>query len=129
MIQKNQKRLTRTALETLSIIAYKQPITKAEMEFIRGVNCDYAVQKLLDKQLVSIIGRSEAAGRPLLYGTSPFFMEYFGLADMSDLPKLKEFEVLAEEQMEDFRQKQTASDPTSQLTPTNGRQETSEEGT
>ena len=96
-LSKNQKRLTRSALETLSIIAYRQPITKAEMEFIRGVNCDYAVQKLLDKKLVSIVGRSEAPGRPLLYSTSPFFMQYFGLGDIGDLPKLKEFEELAEE--------------------------------
>lgn len=103
-LNKNQKRLSRAALETLSIIAYRQPISKAEMEFIRGVNCDYAVQKLLDKKLVHITGRSEGPGRPLLYSTSPFFMQYFGLADMSDLPKLKEFEELAEEHQELFRQ-------------------------
>ena len=105
-LTKNQKRLTRTALETLSIIAYRQPITKAEMEFIRGVNCDYAVQKLLDKKLVTIVGRSDAAGRPLLYATSPFFMQYFGLGDISDLPKLKEFEELAEDHQELFKQHQ-----------------------
>ncbi|MEZ4827213.1 MAG: SMC-Scp complex subunit ScpB [Bacteroidia bacterium] len=103
-LNKNQKRLSRAALETLSIIAYRQPISKAEMEFIRGVNCDYAVQKLLDKKLIAITGRSDGPGRPLLYSTSPFFMQYFGLADMSDLPKLKEFEELAEEHQELFRQ-------------------------
>ncbi|MEZ4777244.1 MAG: SMC-Scp complex subunit ScpB [Bacteroidia bacterium] len=103
-LNKNQKRLSRAALETLSIIAYRQPISKAEMEFIRGVNCDYAVQKLLDKKLVHITGRSEGPGRPLLYSTSPFFMQYFGLSDMGDLPKLKEFEELAEEHQELFRQ-------------------------
>ncbi|MDX2249099.1 MAG: SMC-Scp complex subunit ScpB [Bacteroidia bacterium] len=103
-LNKNQKRLSRAALETLSIIAYRQPISKAEMEFIRGVNCDYAVQKLLEKKLVAITGRSEGPGRPLLYSTSAFFMQYFGLADMSDLPKLKEFEELAEEHQELFRQ-------------------------
>ncbi len=102
-LTKNQKRLSRAALETLSIIAYRQPITKAEMEFIRGVNCDYAVQKLLDKQLVSITGRAEAPGRPLLYATSPFFMQYFGIKDMTDMPKLKEFEELAEDHLEQFK--------------------------
>ena len=101
-----KKRLSRVVMETLSIMAYRQPITKAELEFIRGVNCDYAVQKLLDKQLVSIVGRSDAPGRPLLYATSPFFMQYFGLASMEDLPKLKEFEELAEEHLDAFRMNQ-----------------------
>lgn len=89
--QKSNKRLSRAALETLSIIAYKQPVSKAEMEQIRGVNCDYAVQKLLEKELIAITGRSDAPGRPLLYGTSPKFMDYFGLESLQDLPKLKEF--------------------------------------
>mgnify|MGYP001216130861 CR=1 FL=1 len=107
-IHRNQKRLTRTALETLSIIAYRQPITKSEVEFIRGVNCDYAVQKLLEKQLIAITGRSEGPGRPLLYSTSEFFMQYFGINDVSDLPKLKEFEDTAEQHIELFRQHQEA---------------------
>lgn len=111
-LTKNQKRLSRAALETLSIIAYRQPITKAEMEFVRGVNCDYAVNKLLDKQLISIVGRAEAAGRPLLYATSPFFMQYFGIKDMNDLPKLKEFEDLAEDQLDQFRQLSSNADAT-----------------
>lgn len=106
VVHKNQKRLSRAALETLAIIAYRQPLTKAEMEFIRGVNCDYAVQKLLDKQLIQITGRSDGPGRPLLYGTSPFFMQYFGINDTSDLPKLKEFEELAEDHLDLFRQHQ-----------------------
>ena len=89
---KSKKRLSRAALETLSIIAYKQPVTKVDMEKIRGVNCDYAVSKLLDKELVSILGRSDRPGRPLLYGTSPKFMNYFGIKDISDLPKLKDFQ-------------------------------------
>lgn len=89
--QKSRKRLSRAALETLSIIAYKQPVTKVEMEQVRGVNCDYAVQKLLEKELVTILGRSDAPGRPLLYGTSLKFMDYFGLKDLKDLPKLKDF--------------------------------------
>lgn len=87
-----QKRLSRAALETLSIVAYKQPVTKAEMEKIRGVNCDYTVQKLLEKELVVIVGREETPGRPLLYGTSERFMDYFGLNTLKDLPQLKDFQ-------------------------------------
>lgn len=89
--QRTKKRLSRAALETLSIIAYKQPVTKAEMEQVRGVSCDYSVTKLLEKELVAILGRSEAVGRPLLYGTSPKFMDYFGLKSLKDLPKPKDF--------------------------------------
>ncbi len=87
-----KKRLSRAALETLSIIAYKQPVTKSDMEKVRGVSCDYSVQKLLEKELVEITGRSDGPGRPLLYGTSDKFMEYFGLKSISDLPKLKEIQ-------------------------------------
>jgi segregation and condensation protein B len=84
------------ALETLAIIAYKQPITKSEIEAIRGVNCDYAVQKLLEKDLVVITGRNEdAVGKPLVYGTSKSFMDYFGINSTADLPKINE--VLMEE--------------------------------
>ena len=89
--QTTRKRLSQSALETLSIIAYRQPVSKSELEQIRGVNCDYALQKLLEKELVSIVGRSEGAGRPLLYGTSDKFMDYFGLRSLADLPKPKEF--------------------------------------
>lgn len=89
--QTMKKRLSRSALETLSIIAYKQPVTKSELERIRGVNCDYAIQKLLEKELVAILGRSDGPGRPLLYGTSDKFMDYFGLKSLDDLPKPKEF--------------------------------------
>ncbi len=89
--QTTRKRLSRAALETLSIIAYRQPITKSDMEKIRGVSCDYSVQKLLEKELVEITGRDEGPGRPLLYGTSAKFMDYFGLKSLEDLPKPKEF--------------------------------------
>lgn len=89
--QKSQKKLSSAALETLSVIAYKQPITKNEVEQIRGVNCDYTVRKLLEKELVIIKGRSKDVGRPLLYGTSDKFMQHFGLSSIKDLPKLKEF--------------------------------------
>lgn len=87
-----KKKLSKAALETLSIIAYKQPTSKSEIESIRGVNCDYAVSKLLEKELVEITGRSEGPGRPLLYSTSEFFMNYFGLKSIEDLPKLKDLE-------------------------------------
>lgn len=90
--QINAKKLSNSALETLSIIAYKQPIAKSEIEQIRGVNCDYTVQKLLEKELITITGRSEKIGKALLYGTSEKFMDYFGLRSMDDLPKLKDFE-------------------------------------
>ncbi len=90
------KRLSIAALETLAIIAYKQPVTKSEMEAIRGVNCDYAVQKLLEKDLVIISGRNEdAVGKPLIYATSKSFMDYFGINSSEDLPKISE--VLMEE--------------------------------
>ena len=93
------KRLSIAALETLAIIAYKQPITKSEIEAIRGVNCDYAVQKLLEKDLVIISGRNEdAVGKPLIYATSKSFMDYFGLNSTADLPKISE--VLMEEFMQ-----------------------------
>ena len=83
-------------METLAIIAYKQPITKSEIESIRGVNCDYAVQKLLEKDLVVIAGRNEeAVGKPLIYTTSKSFMDYFGINSKEDLPKINE--VLMEE--------------------------------
>ncbi len=85
------KRLSIAALETLAIIAYKQPITKSEIEAIRGVNCDYAVQKLLEKDLVVIAGRNEVAvGKPLIYTTSKSFMDYFGINSTDDLPKISE---------------------------------------
>ncbi len=90
------KRLSIAALETLAIIAYKQPITKSEIEAIRGVNCDYAVQKLLEKDLVIISGRKEeAVGQPLIYATSKSFMDYFGINSPEELPKISE--VLMEE--------------------------------
>jgi len=85
------KKLSVASLETLSIIAYKQPVTKSEIEIIRGVNCDYAVQKLLEKDLVIIAGRNEdSPGKPLIYATSKSFMDYFGINSPDDLPKIRE---------------------------------------
>jgi segregation and condensation protein B len=90
------KRLSTAALETLAIIAYKQPITKSEIEAIRGVNCDYSIQKLLEKELVIISGRNEnMVGKPLIYATSRHFMDYFGINSADELPKISE--VLAEQ--------------------------------
>ncbi|MFP5042583.1 SMC-Scp complex subunit ScpB [Parasediminibacterium sp. JCM 36343] len=93
------KRLSNAALETLAIIAYKQPITKGEIESIRGVNSDYSVQKLLEKELILIAGRNEKMpGQPLIYTTSKSFMDYFGINSADDLPKIRE--VLAEQVVE-----------------------------
>lgn len=90
------KRLSTAALETLAIIAYKQPITKSEIEAIRGVNCDYSIQKLLEKELIVIAGRNEQmVGKPLIYTTSRHFMDYFGINSSDELPKISE--VLAEQ--------------------------------
>jgi len=89
--QRSKKKLTQAALETLAIIAYKQPVTKTDVEQIRGVNCDYSVQKLLEKELISIVGKSGALGKPILYGTSPIFMDYFGINNISELPQIKDF--------------------------------------
>lgn len=89
--EKFLKKLSAAALETLAIIAYKQPITKGEIELIRGVSADYAIQKLLEKELIIIAGRNELApGHPLVYTTSKSFMDYFGLNSAADLPKIRE---------------------------------------
>ncbi len=85
-----KKTLSQAALETLAIIAYRQPITKLEIEQIRGVNCDYTVQRLLEKELIAITGKADTIGKPILYGTSGLFMDHFGLTSVADLPKLKE---------------------------------------
>ena len=95
--QLTKRRLSKVALETLAIIAYKQPVSRAEIEQIRGVNADYAIDKLLEKELIEIVGRSTGPGKPLLYSASPKFMDYFGLKSMDDLPQLKEFQVASEE--------------------------------
>jgi len=89
--EKYTKKLSTAAMETLAIIAYKQPITKTDIEHIRGVNSDYSVQKLLEKELILISGRMEdAVGKPLLYTTSKSFMDYLGLNNLDELPKLSE---------------------------------------
>jgi segregation and condensation protein B len=89
--QKSKKRLSTAAMETLAIIAYKQPISKGQIEQIRGVNCDYAVHKLLERELIEIRGKAETIGRPMLYGTTPKFMDYLGINKLQDLPSPKDF--------------------------------------
>ena len=84
-------------MESLAIIAYKQPVTKSEIEQIRGVNSDHSIQKLLEKELIEINGRSEGPGKPILFGTSSRFMEYFGLKSLTELPKLKDFHMPTQE--------------------------------
>ena len=96
--EKSRRRLSSAALETLSIIAYKQPVSKLDIENIRGVNCDEVLKSLLEKNLVTITGRAEAVGRPLLYGTTVDFLRHFGLPAISDLPKPREIEELMKEE-------------------------------
>lgn len=103
--QQSKKRLSNSALETLAIIAYKQPVTKSQLEQIRGVNCDYTTQKLLEKELIEIKGKADSLGKPILYGTSEKFMEYFGINDLQDLPTPRDFSKdensIGEENIED----------------------------
>lgn len=89
--QQSKKRLSNSAMETLAIIAYKQPVTKTDIEQIRGVNCDYAVNKLLEKELIEIKGKADTIGRPMMYGTNKNFMDYFGINGLKDLPTPKDF--------------------------------------
>ena len=98
------RKLSQAAMEVLSIIAYKQPITKAEIEQIRGVNSNEIVNSLLEKTLIEIVGRKDVLGHPLIYGTTQEFLKVFGLKDISDLPKYNEFEEILRErtnQLED----------------------------
>lgn len=85
----HRERLSAPALETLAIIAYKQPITKAEIEGIRGVNADWVLHSLVDRGLVRIVGRKDVIGRPFLYGTTAQFLEHFGLSTLKDLPEIE----------------------------------------
>ena len=97
MLQVKPMRLTRAALETLAIIAYRQPITRPEMEDLRGVDCGAVTKALLERKLVRILGKKDEPGRPLLYGTSKEFLELFNLRDLTQLPTLREFQELSEE--------------------------------
>ena len=99
LLQPIQKQsLSQSALETLAIVAYRQPVTKLEMEAVRGVKCDYSVQSLVNKGLIEEVGRKEALGRPILYGTTDKFLSHFGLRTLDDLPKPPEENTEAEEE-------------------------------
>ncbi|SLM48654.1 putative chromosome segregation and condensation protein B [Nitrospira japonica] len=93
---KTAQRLSRSALESLAIIAYKQPLVRAEVEEIRGVETSGVIRTLLERKLVRIVGRKEVPGRPIMYGTTKYFLEHFGLQDLSQLPPLREFKELGE---------------------------------
>lgn len=105
-------RLSRAALESLAIVAYRQPITRAEIDYLRGVDSGRVVKTLLEKRLIRILGKKEVPGRPLIYGTSRDFLEFFGLKDLSDLPSLKEFSELTPDQLaEGLQQELEVQDP------------------
>lgn len=95
--EKGKRKLSVSALESLAVIAYKQPVTKPEIEAIRGVNADYVIHSLMERNLITIVGRAATPGRPLLYGTTKDFLKHFGLNDLADLPKPREIEELMAE--------------------------------
>jgi len=97
MLQVRPMRLTRAALETLAIVAYRQPVTRPEMEDLRGVDCGAVTRALLERKLIRILGKKDEPGRPLLYGTTREFLELFSLRDLTQLPTLREFQELSEE--------------------------------
>jgi segregation and condensation protein B len=96
-VGEQEKSLSRSLMETLAVIAYRQPVTRPEVDFIRGVNSDYAIGKLLEMELVDVEGRADSLGRPLLYGTTELFLEQFGLKSLDDLPTLREVEELLDD--------------------------------
>lgn len=97
---RNSDKLSKQALETLAIIAYKQPLTKAEIESLRNVNIDGVMKSLLDKNLIRICGRKKVPGRPYVFGSTREFLEHFGLKSLQDLPKIEDFTALAQEKQE-----------------------------
>jgi len=105
LVAQKPVRLTKAQLETLALIAYRQPITRPEIDDVRGVDSGSAIRVLLERELVKILGRKEEAGRPLLYGTTPHFLEFFGMNSMHDLPTLREFTELSSEHRELFKAK------------------------
>jgi segregation and condensation protein B len=118
-------RLTRAQLETLALVAYRQPITRPEIDDVRGVDSGSALKVLLERNLLKILGRKDEAGRPLLYGTAPHFLEFFGMKSMGDLPTLREFTDLTEENRELFRRKtgeipDLSNEPVASMAPSEG---------
>ncbi|MTI67810.1 MAG: SMC-Scp complex subunit ScpB [Firmicutes bacterium] len=97
-LPKNSKTLSNAALETLSIIAYKQPITRVEVESVRGVKCDKSITTLIEKNMVKEVGRLDKTGRPIIYGTTEYFLKYFGLENLEELPKIKELNEINKEE-------------------------------
>ncbi len=109
-------RLSRAGLETLAIVAYKQPVTRAEIEVIRGVGCGSVVANLLERSLVQIVGKAKVLGAPFLYGTTPEFLEYLGLNSINDLPSLEDLEaLLASEAAEETAVQNGAEEPQTEL--------------
>jgi segregation and condensation protein B len=107
---KAAQKLSRSALESLAIIAYKQPLVRAEIEQIRGVETSGVLRTLLERKLVRIVGRKEVPGRPIMYGTTKFFLEHFGLQDIAQLPPLREFKELGEAEQGLFPMEQEAAE-------------------
>ncbi len=95
--QTHERRLSRSLMETLAIVAYRQPTTKPEVDYVRGVDADYALRKLMGMDLVDVVGRSDSVGRPMLYGTTDDFLTAFGLNSLDDLPDLREVEELLDD--------------------------------
>lgn len=112
---KAASRLSKPGLETLAIIAYKQPVTRAEIEQIRGVDAAGVLKTLMERKLVKIVGRKEVAGRPMMYGTTREFLQYFGLPDLTGLPTLKEFSEVVEAEREGERSPEAPEAPSESL--------------
>ena len=111
LLKAKPQRLTRAAVETLAIIAYRQPVTRPEIEDIRGVDSGAVVNALLDRRLIKILGRKEEVGRPILYGTTREFLEFFALKDLASLPTLREFQELSSEHRELVEKEAPAAPP------------------
>src|SRR5438552_17948197 len=116
MLQVKPMRLTRAALETLAIVAYRQPITRPEMEDLRGVDCGAVTKALLDRKLVRILGKKDEPGRPLLFGTTKECLELFNLRDLTQLPTLREFQELSEVSRKSVEEETPAAPPVAGLT-------------
>lgn len=116
MLQVKPMRLTRAALETLAMIAYRQPITRPELEELRGVDCGAVTKALLERKLVRILGKKDEPGRPLLYGTSKEFLDLFNLRDLTQLPTLREFQELSEENRKIVEEEAPGAPPVAGLT-------------
>ncbi len=95
---KIQRKLSQSAIEVLAVVAYRQPVTRSEIQQVRGVNPDYAVNKLLERGLIDVRGRADTPGKPLLYGTTAGFLDFFNLESLQDLPKLREIRELVEDE-------------------------------